>query len=95
MANNLTGNPWQIDTAGAGTLTTDLIRVNKFRWTGGTTAGHTCVVKNAAGRIVWRSVAAGVNFIDDSSHEFGSIVGNVMGLIVDALGSGVLEIYLV
>ncbi len=95
MANDVTGSPWRIDTQSATAITTDMIRVSKFRWVSpAAIAGHLCVVKNAAGKIVWRSVAAGGNFIDDSSHDGHGPVGNVKGLIVDDLDSGVLDVYL-
>ena len=95
MANVTTGLQWSIDTQSATAITTDMIRVSKFRWRApAAVAGNLCVVKNAAGKVVWQSNAAGGNFIDDSSHDGVGPVGNVKGLIVDDLDSGVLDVYL-
>jgi hypothetical protein len=94
MAVDLTKNPWIIPfgDAGATVLSSDRLRIEKFRWIGGTTAGHTCVVQDAAGRKVWDSVATGANFVDDSTFLTPNF--NVKGLIVPTMASGILEIYL-
>ena len=92
MANDLTANPWVVDTASATAITADKIRVDKFRWIGGTTAGHTCIVKNSAGKTVWSSIAAGANFIDDSSNASAHLF-DCKGIAVTTLASGILYIY--
>lgn len=92
MANITTVNPWLIDTASATAVSNDRLKVQSFRWVGGSTAGHQCIVKDKAGNQVWESVAAGANHIDDSS----AVAPNgfdVNGLAVTTLGSGKLSIY--
>lgn len=93
MANDLTKNPWIVDTAGATPLTTDKILVRKIRWTGATTSGHTAVVKDGQARNVFESVATvtGSNTPEDVSF-FGE-EGNFRGLAVTTLASGKLYIY--
>jgi hypothetical protein len=92
MANDLTANPWIVDTASATALTADLIRVAKFRWVGATTAGHECkVTATDTDRVIFRSLAAGANHIDEQTHENEQF--NTLGIIVVTLTSGILYIY--
>lgn len=69
MANDLTKNPWVIDTAGL--LTLDLQNVKSLRWVSKTAAGGDQVIlKDALGtRIIWESVATGANFKDETFFE--------------------------
>ena len=91
MANQVTGNPWIIDTASGSAILTSMAQVRSFRWTGGTTAGHSCVVQDQNGKVVWDSFANGANFLDEKVFEerHGRTVN---GLIVPTLGSGKLYI---
>jgi len=88
MANNVTQNPWIIDTAG--TLTTGTMRVRLLRWVGGTTAGHECIVTDGQDQEKWRSVAAGSNHIDADHMESYQVW---VGLKVPTIQSGRLYIY--
>lgn len=90
MANDFTGNPWQVDTAAV--LTTERVRVRGIRWVGGTTAGHTAVIKDNKSDTVWSSVAAGANNVE--SDLFADRGMNFDGLNVTTIASGVLYIEL-
>lgn len=83
MSNVLSGNPWKVDTAAA--LTTERVRVIGFRWVAGTTAGHTCIVTDAAGVVIWESVAAGADYVESDMFP---VARMYPGLAVSALDSG-------
>lgn len=91
MANATDQNPWIIDTAGATVLTADRVRCN-LRWVGATTAGHGCIIKNAAGKTVWESVAAGANNVESDQLNGGGGPFNFDGIAVTTLASGRLYI---
>lgn len=69
MANSVDKNPIVIDTAGSTIFNSGGVAVKLVRWVGGTTAGHTVVIQDAAGRVLWASVATGDNFVDQSLLE--------------------------
>lgn len=95
MANSTTLNPLVIDTSGASAILTTPIRIRKIRWTGGTTAGHTAIVKDQNDNAFWESIASGSNYVEES--DFSTIDSNsirINGLKVTALGSGKLYIYM-
>lgn len=83
MANDITTSPLILDSTGTVYASGAIIKANSIRWVGATTAGHACILKNAAGRVVWHSVASGANFVDVDRPE---ALWN--GLSVDTLGSG-------
>lgn len=92
MSNITTVNPWLLDTASATPVSTDRLKVQSFRWVGGTTAGHQCIVKDKNAVQVWESIAAGANHVDDSS----AIAPNgfdIDGLALTTIGSGRLSVY--
>ena len=94
MANDLTNNPWVIDTAAATVLTAMRLRVRGVRWVDATTAGHKATIQNAAGKIVWDSTAAAANNVEgDQISDFGPFP-DWDGLIVPTLASGKLYIEL-
>ena len=97
MANDLTKNPWVVDTAAAGSLTADRMRVRSFRWAGATTAGHKVIVKDDAGDVMWESFAPGANFIEAESFGGGRGIDSgggkdCGGIAVTTLDSGKLYI---
>ena len=69
MPNDLTGNPWVIDTASATPVTTDDVYLDTIRWVGATTAGHQALVKDnkPSPDTLYESLANGANFIDERS----------------------------
>lgn len=89
MANNLTGNPWIIDTPGAGLLVSGDVDVKMLRWVGATTAGHQAIAQNGLSQVEWEDVAAGANY---STSEEGPFFF-AQGLKVTTLASGKLYIY--
>lgn len=89
MANDVTKIPWILDTAA--TITTDRVRCN-LRWVGATTAGHTCLIKDNGGRVVWRSVASGANYVESDAVNPGGGPFNFEGFILDTIGSGILNV---
>ena len=94
MANDLTGNPLVIDTASTSVAvwSAQAARIQHVRWVGGTTAGHTCVIKDAAGHVKWAGVATGANYSEDSLLDEPVTVKG--GIFVSTLASGVVYIYL-
>ena len=69
MPNDLTGNPFILDTAGGGVIFNDYIRIKHLRWVDAGAAGNHCSIQDAAGREIWRGVASGANFEEDSLSE--------------------------
>jgi hypothetical protein len=69
MANDLTKNPWLIDTPGATTLTTERLYVKGVRWVGASTAGHQAVIQDRNSRVVWESVASGADHVESDLIE--------------------------
>lgn len=91
MANDLTKNPWVVDTAGSANLSTAYANVRSISWVGGTTAGHEARVTDSNGTIFWRRLATGANYNADT--EFQGRRGRWMqGLRVPNLDSGTLYI---
>lgn len=63
MANDLSRNPWSLDTAAV--ITTDKVRVKSLRWyTKSATAGDDISVEDAHGEKIWESVADGSNYVE-------------------------------
>ena len=97
IANDLTGNPWVVDTASATPITTDDVYLDTIRWVGATTAGHQAIVKDNKGTpdTIYEGLASGANFIDERSFgaEYAGPRRVVGGLSVTTLGSGKLYIY--
>lgn len=94
MANNLGQNPYIIDTPGAGIITTNIIRMKKLRWIGGTTAGHQCIVTDQFGNVFWKSIAPAANYVEETdwtTYNNQSVTLN--GLKVTVMGSGELHLY--
>jgi hypothetical protein len=83
MANDITRSPLILDATGAVFVSGIKFNVKSIRWVGATTAGHQCILKDAAGRVMWADIASGANYATESRVE------NIWnGLTVDTLGSG-------
>lgn len=96
MANSKSNKIYVIDTASGTAVTLSPLVVNKIRWVGATTAGHTAVVQDQNANPFWSSVAGGANHVesdDFSQHSQRSSSRMLNGLLVPTLGSGVLYIY--
>ena len=87
MANDASGNPWRLDEAGV--ISTERHKIVGIRWVGATTAGHVCVLKDASGKYIWESVAAGANYVEaDTIH----VQREYKGITLVTLESGVLYV---
>ena len=92
MANDISNNPLIVDTAGASAITSRTFKAYKIRWVGGTTASHTAVIQNAAGRQLIKFQANGADYSESESFPDDSRLV-FEGLIVPTLGSGEIHIY--
>ena len=91
MANNITGNPWSLDTAAA--VTTETMRVKRSRWVAPAAAGaDELIIHDSAGRVVHKAVASGANFQDDQLVET-SGPDDWKGVTVNTIDSGTAFIY--
>jgi hypothetical protein len=75
----------------------DQLRVRKLRWVSpGAGAGDNCqIFDDAAGDIIWESVADAANFVDDSDFDNGfDLRANDLTGLTATVDSGVLYIYL-
>jgi len=89
MPNDTSRRPWSLDTAAV--ITTDIMRIKKLRWIGGTTAGHVCRVEDNNGERIWESAANGANFVDESG--FDDKGEQFPGLEVATIDSGILYVH--
>ena len=93
MSNVFQATEWIIDTASTGTiLTTDPVRVKGIRWVGASTAGHGAVVADQTGKVKWRSVASGANYVESDLIMTTPGTTPWNGLLVPILSSGSLFI---
>ena len=96
MANDLSKNPWVVDTASATAILTSWAAVAQIQWIGATTAGHEAIIQDQDGRVLWRRLAQGANqnfeTVYAEAGQHGGRGRNVNGLLVPTLGSGILYI---
>lgn len=89
MPNVFQEHIWILDTQSSDPVTTDDVFIDAIRWVAeGAAAGSNVILTNAAGQVVWESVATGVNYVEESRVPVLS-----RGLIVDTLDSGTLYLY--
>jgi len=67
-------------------------RLHSVRWREATTGGHACVITDAAGVVLWSTVAGGANYVEESDLQK-KWPNGVNGLKVSTLGSGTVDIY--
>lgn len=91
MANDLTRNPWVVDTASATAILTDWADVRSIQWIGATTSGHEAIVQDQNNVVLWKRASQGANQNFDTEFE-GRWGRRVNGLLVPTLGSGTLYI---
>lgn len=101
MGNDFTSNPWVIEAATSGDVSTSLPTYNgntgihvaygivSFYWTGAT-ATHVCEVKDVDSERIWKSVCTATN-VDPKFSPCEPIV--IKGLNVSTLTTGTLYIY--
>lgn len=89
MANDTTGNPWSIDTAGV--LTTRPVAVDRIIWESPTADGDDIDIVNNAGHKVYtiKAIAGGTGI--SYEREIGNVVA---GINVATIDSGTLYIYI-
>lgn len=94
MGNVTRNKVWKLDTAATIGATGQFYRINKLRWVGATTAGHTCVITDGADNAVWASAASGSNYVeaDDFSTHLESGL-SINGFKLVTLASGILYVY--
>ena len=90
MANDTTGNPWTLDTAGV--ITTNPVYVKSIRWTP-TTAGDDILIQDNGGSNVWKlkSLAADSNQAIENMIE---IDGMVNGFNLVTLDNGTVYVHI-
>ena len=66
MPNDLTAQPWKIDTASGTVLSTDQLHIEAFKVVGpAAMAGDAVDVQDQNGRTIWKTSATGGNFEDE------------------------------
>lgn len=89
MGNNITQNPWVLDSAGV--VTTKHTPVKRMVWHEPTTASHVLLLVNQKGIEIWSKTAiAGGAGMD---YELAD-VGFIDGLTITTLQSGTLKVYI-
>ncbi|MDH4235607.1 MAG: hypothetical protein OEW25_01445 [Nitrospira sp.] len=94
MSNDITGNPYIVDTASSTLVTARRLRIQSVRWVSvAASAGDAVSVQNALGQVLWSSSATGSNYAEAQNwpHESPLVAD---GLKVPTLGSGSLYISL-
>lgn len=87
MANERNQNVWRVDTTGD--VTSDLADVQSIRWVGGQ-SGDEVEIADADGNIVWSSIAAANDFVDNDNSIDLRLPG---GFSVPTLDGGILYVY--
>ena len=85
MADDLTSNPWVIDTTGA--KASGELRIDRISWKNATTLNHTVLIVDAAGKTIFEDFASGATY--NVSYPIGRVY---TGLTVSTLSSGKLYI---
>jgi hypothetical protein len=91
MANDLTGNPWKVDTASSTPIWTGKVWLEKMLWHEPSASGDHLQVTDVAGRVIWDKHALAGGSGLDYDLKTGTIFD---GIIVPILSSGTLYIYL-
>lgn len=85
MADDLTSNPWVIDSTGS--KSSALVRIDRIAWKNATTLNHTVKVVDTAGKIIFEDFASGATY--NTSQPIGR---SYTGVTVQTLSSGKLYI---
>ena len=93
MSNVFQSTEWIIDTPSTTTiLTTDPVYVQGLRWVGASTAAHAVAVTDQTGKVKWRSVGSGANYVESDLIHSRPTTTPWNGLMVPLLSSGSLFI---
>lgn len=90
MANDVTGNPWVLDTPGAGLVWTGNVKIANAELAGYAADADNAILKDAAGRVV--AVLNGS--VDLQTVRTGKIAWVNGGLAIPTLTSGKVYVYL-
>jgi hypothetical protein len=82
MANDLTRNPWVIDSATIGPIWNSYARMEALSWQDVSTTGHQLILQDQNGKEVWSMTAPGAGFYNFQKPMW------INGLIVKRLDSG-------
>jgi len=97
MANITNQSPLILDSTGTN-IVTGPVWISKIRWVGATVAGHVATINDGGNRVVWTSVAAGPNNVENDTFagpSYLTVSGDAStGLGLQTLQSGKLYIYL-
>jgi hypothetical protein len=85
MANDITGNPWRLDTPGP--IINSMVHIKNLIWTDGVEA-DTVVLVDSAGRDVLRAIFAG-----EGNNNFGEFKW-VSGLVLTSISGGQLLVFI-
>ena len=85
MSDDLTSNPWVIDTTGA--KFSGKVKIDRIAWKNATTLNHTVVIVDGAGKLIFEDFAAGAPY--STSQPIGRLY---TGVTVSTLNSGKLYI---
>lgn len=86
-----TGNTYSLHYDAAGEVTSDTVYMKGFTWSGSTNAAHQLTFKDSGGSILLGPYTAGA--IGNVIHRSFDPPLRCVGLEVDVLGSGVVEVY--
>jgi hypothetical protein len=90
MANDISANPWKIDTAGAGTIYAFPVRIGNINWSNYSLGvSQTCQVQDVNGKDILLAVTGTGTQMQPTNT---GVIGWVRGLKVTTLGSGELTI---
>jgi hypothetical protein len=88
MANDISANPWKIDTPGAGVIYAFPVKITNIIWANFTTAADALVMTDVNGKVIVNALVATTS---QGMMSFGGM-GWVRGLIVSSLTHGVVTI---
>jgi hypothetical protein len=86
MADDLTSNPWVIDSTG--TKSSQELRITRVAWKNATTLNHTVLIVDGGGHTIFEDFASG------ATYNVSEPIGRVFtGFAVSTLQSGKLYVY--
>lgn len=90
MANNVSTNPWILDTVTAGVILPTNMKIKHIEFTGYNLATDTCQVQDGNGNIIWQGNGAA----DFQEVRSGAVGWVHSGLRLSQISSGVVRVYL-
>ena len=91
----LATNPWYVDESTSYDLCTgQFLSLDRLRWIGGTTAGHSLLVVDSGSNVIWESLASGANYVEETVIDEDAVPrGRRTGFRVATMQSGRLLVY--